>query len=147
MTWNPLTSASEIDAVIERSNQVPCLIFKHSTRCSISFMAKHRLEATWDFPAAQIEVERFDLRSGKIPVLLQAVLGHRTDAASGAVLEDEAGDLVGTLGDLSELVGGEKRVPVHAAKFRLEVFAMQPKNCDGKHHQQNILTTSCEDNP
>ncbi|MCF8243964.1 MAG: bacillithiol system redox-active protein YtxJ [Saprospiraceae bacterium] len=61
MTWNPLTSTAEIDAIIERSNQVPCLIFKHSTRCSISFMAKHRLEGTWDFSVSHIEPFYLDL--------------------------------------------------------------------------------------
>ncbi|MBI1225450.1 MAG: bacillithiol system redox-active protein YtxJ [Bacteroidetes bacterium] len=61
MTWNPLTLVADIDAVIERSHQVPCLIFKHSTRCSISFMAKHRLEATWDFPTTQLEAFYLDL--------------------------------------------------------------------------------------
>jgi bacillithiol system protein YtxJ len=61
MNWNPLTSAAEIDAIIERSHNVPCLILKHSTRCSISFMAKHRLEASWDFPSTEIEPFFLDL--------------------------------------------------------------------------------------
>lgn len=63
MNWNPLTSAVEIDAIIERSHKVPCLILKHSTRCSISFMAKHRLEATWDFSSTEIEPFFLDLIS------------------------------------------------------------------------------------
>lgn len=29
------------------SEQCPCLIFKHSTRCSISSTAKNRLESKW----------------------------------------------------------------------------------------------------
>ena len=61
MTWNPLTAASEIDAIIERSHQVPCVILKHSTRCSISFMALHRLEATWKFSPTQLEPFFLDL--------------------------------------------------------------------------------------
>ena len=61
MTWNPLISATEIDAIVERSHQVPCLIFKHSTHCNISFIAKLRLEATWDFSASQIEPIFLDL--------------------------------------------------------------------------------------
>ncbi|MBK9015765.1 MAG: bacillithiol system redox-active protein YtxJ [Saprospiraceae bacterium] len=63
MTWNPLTSTSEIDSIVERSYQVPCLIFKHSTRCSISYMAQHRLEGSWDLPASQIEPFYLDLIS------------------------------------------------------------------------------------
>jgi bacillithiol system protein YtxJ len=63
MNWNPITAPTEIDAIIERSHQVPCLILKHSTRCSISFMAKHRLEANWSFSPTQIEPFFLDLLS------------------------------------------------------------------------------------
>jgi len=61
MNWNTINSPSDIDAIVERSNQVPCLILKHSTRCSISFMALHRLESAWDFKASQIEPYFLDL--------------------------------------------------------------------------------------
>ena len=63
MNWNSLTSAYELNQIIERSHQVPCLIFKHSTRCSISFMAKHRLEEKWDFDATKLEPYYLDLFS------------------------------------------------------------------------------------
>ncbi|MBK8566902.1 MAG: bacillithiol system redox-active protein YtxJ [Saprospiraceae bacterium] len=63
MDWKPLTNLQELNEVIDRSKQVPCLIFKHSTRCSISFMAKHRLEAQWDFNATEIEPYYLDLIS------------------------------------------------------------------------------------
>lgn len=63
MNWNSLTSAHELNQIIERSHQVPCLIFKHSTRCSISFMAKHRLEEKWDFASTQLEPYYLDLIS------------------------------------------------------------------------------------
>ncbi len=61
MDWKPLTNTQELDSIIDRSSTVPCLIFKHSTRCSISFMAKHRLEQNWDFSAAQLEPYYLDL--------------------------------------------------------------------------------------
>lgn len=63
MTWNPLTSSSQIDAIIERSHQVPCLILKHSTRCSISFMALHRLESNWTGVEEHVEPFYLDLIS------------------------------------------------------------------------------------
>ena len=63
MNWINLTNAQELNQIVERSHKVPCLIFKHSTRCSISFMAKHRLEAQWDFDASQIEPYYLDLIS------------------------------------------------------------------------------------
>jgi bacillithiol system protein YtxJ len=65
MNWNTLTNTKELSQIVERSHQVPCLIFKHSTRCSISFMAKHRLEDKWDFSAMQIEPYYLDLISNR----------------------------------------------------------------------------------
>lgn len=42
--WKTLNSREQIDEIVSRSVDVPQLIFKHSTRCSISAMAKGRLE-------------------------------------------------------------------------------------------------------
>lgn len=61
MNWIPLTSVSQIDQIIERSKEIPCVIFKHSTRCSISAMAKYRLEDDWKFSDNQIETYFLDL--------------------------------------------------------------------------------------
>ncbi len=44
MKWTPLTSIEQLNIIREASNKVPQVIFKHSTRCSISAMALHRLE-------------------------------------------------------------------------------------------------------
>jgi bacillithiol system protein YtxJ len=44
MKWNDLTSETQLDEIKEESKQQPVVIFKHSTRCSISSMAKGRLE-------------------------------------------------------------------------------------------------------
>jgi bacillithiol system protein YtxJ len=44
-----LESAQQIDAIKQQTGY--SLIFKHSTRCSISMMAKRRFELDWDnFP-------------------------------------------------------------------------------------------------
>jgi len=49
MNWIALDSANQLDSIKERSGY--SLIFKHSTRCSISMMAKRRFELDWDkFP-------------------------------------------------------------------------------------------------
>jgi bacillithiol system protein YtxJ len=47
MNWHPLTTAAQIDEVIEESKNAPVVIFKHSTSCSISATAKSRLERQW----------------------------------------------------------------------------------------------------
>lgn len=51
-----LSFSEEIDSV---------LIFKHSTRCSISAMAKNRLERSWD------------IGPGKVPFFFLDLLKHR----------------------------------------------------------------------
>ena len=61
VNWQPLESTAQIDQLIEESRQRPCLIFKHSTRCSISFIAKHRLEGSWDIPAEELTPYYLDL--------------------------------------------------------------------------------------
>ena len=44
MTWIPLQSEDQLNEIIDASANKPQLIFKHSTRCSISSMAKNRLD-------------------------------------------------------------------------------------------------------
>jgi bacillithiol system protein YtxJ len=47
MNWLSLESISQIDELIEKSYTKPILIFKHSTRCSISTTALDRIERKW----------------------------------------------------------------------------------------------------
>ncbi len=44
MNWLPLIELSQLDLIKQESILKPVIIFKHSTRCSISDMAKNRLE-------------------------------------------------------------------------------------------------------
>jgi bacillithiol system protein YtxJ len=44
MNWIPLTEFSQLTEIIAQSNSRIQVIFKHSTRCPISSMAKNRLE-------------------------------------------------------------------------------------------------------
>jgi bacillithiol system protein YtxJ len=44
MNWIPITCESQVDDIFYSSNIEPQVIFKHSTKCSISIMAKNRLE-------------------------------------------------------------------------------------------------------
>ncbi len=44
MDWKILQSAAQLEEITRRSAEIPQIIFKHSTRCSISNMAKTRLE-------------------------------------------------------------------------------------------------------
>ncbi len=44
MNWREFTNEEGLEDIKTRSNGKPQVIFKHSTRCSISSMAKSRLE-------------------------------------------------------------------------------------------------------
>lgn len=44
MNWTEITNEFQLSEVKDLSKEKPQLIFKHSTRCSISSMAKSRLE-------------------------------------------------------------------------------------------------------
>lgn len=72
--WNPLTSAVEAEGIKERSFTVPCLIFKHSTSCNISAIAKYRLDDDWDFDSQVLEPYYLDL------LRFRAVSAYAADA-------------------------------------------------------------------
>jgi bacillithiol system protein YtxJ len=48
MNWIPLTSENQLQEIITESNETPVMIFKHSTRCSISSTSLNRLERNWN---------------------------------------------------------------------------------------------------
>ena len=47
MEWNHLTETEEINKIKEESYVQAVLLFKHSTRCSISSVALSRFEKAW----------------------------------------------------------------------------------------------------
>ena len=48
MNWKDLTSIDELNGAIAESSDNLVILFKHSTRCSISRMALKMLEMGWD---------------------------------------------------------------------------------------------------
>jgi len=69
MLWHKLTELNQLQDIISQSNQQPhenlaVLLFKHSTRCSISSMALNRLETRWN-------------DDEKIPAYYLDLLNHR----------------------------------------------------------------------
>lgn len=49
MQWNNLETISQLDEVVALSQEQAVVIFKHSTRCSISRMALKQFENEFDF--------------------------------------------------------------------------------------------------
>jgi bacillithiol system protein YtxJ len=48
INWIPLTNLTQLDDIANISNVKPIVIFKHSTRCSISRMALKQFEKEYD---------------------------------------------------------------------------------------------------
>ncbi|MBC7524961.1 MAG: bacillithiol system redox-active protein YtxJ [Flavobacterium sp.] len=64
ITWNQLTDLGQLNEIIDISTTKPVVIFKHSTRCSISRMALKQFE------------NEFDLHEKVTPYFLD-LLNHR----------------------------------------------------------------------
>ena len=52
INWIPLTAVSALDEIDQKSKERPALIFKHSTRCSISSMVINNFERSFEEDAA-----------------------------------------------------------------------------------------------
>ena len=69
MNWIPLTDENQLAEIVEISQQKPVVIFKHSTRCSISSTALNRFERAWDTentPAYYLDLIAYRPISGQI---------------------------------------------------------------------------------
>jgi len=63
--WQVLHSLEQIQSIQEESVDTPCLIFKHSTSCSISISAKMRLERDWAFTTEELKPYYLDVLSNR----------------------------------------------------------------------------------
>lgn len=61
INWERLESLDQLNVIKEESKTQPVLIFKHSTRCSISSMALSRLEREWNSELDQLKAYYLDL--------------------------------------------------------------------------------------
>jgi len=69
MNWKALDSAEQLNDIKKQPGY--SIIFKHSTRCSISMMAKRRFELDWDqfpenFPLYFLDLIKYREISGKV---------------------------------------------------------------------------------
>ena len=61
MNWKHLTSIDDLNAAIVSSENKTVVLFKHSTRCSISRMALKMFESDWDESLAEVDAHFLDL--------------------------------------------------------------------------------------
>jgi len=59
--WKPLTDEGQLQTIIQASYKKPVVIFKHSTRCGTSAMAKHGLETNWELQPEELDFYYLDL--------------------------------------------------------------------------------------
>ena len=61
LNWNALTEIKQLDSIVEASAEKPVVIFKHSTRCSISRMALKNFEREYDLGESEAAPYFLDL--------------------------------------------------------------------------------------
>jgi len=61
--WKNLDSEKQLESIIEDSHSSPQVIFKHSTTCPISGMAKRRLEGDWSLDINPYYLDLLSFRS------------------------------------------------------------------------------------
>lgn len=59
--WNKLEHLDHLSQIIEESKNQTVVIYKHSTRCSISSMALSHLERSWTEEGNQLKIYYLDL--------------------------------------------------------------------------------------
>lgn len=61
LNWNALTQIAQLDSIVEESADKPVVIFKHSTRCSISRMALKNFEREYNLDESEVAPYFLDL--------------------------------------------------------------------------------------
>jgi bacillithiol system protein YtxJ len=61
LDWNYLESIENLDAAEQISHEKTVVLFKHSTRCSISRFVLKQFENAYDLPADKMEIYFLDL--------------------------------------------------------------------------------------
>lgn len=61
LDWTPMDELCQVDEAVRESHQRPVILFKHSTRCSISRFALKQFEKEYDFPVEKARLYFLDL--------------------------------------------------------------------------------------
>ncbi len=91
--WNNLQTDAQINHLRELSHEKPCVIFKHSTGCNISSIAKTRLERDWNLANDQISAFYIDVLQSR-PVSNQVATDFTVHHESPQLLLIWKGDCV-----------------------------------------------------
>ncbi|MFK7947650.1 MAG: bacillithiol system redox-active protein YtxJ [Saprospiraceae bacterium] len=65
MNWKNITQETDLVDIKELSKSTACLIYKHSTRCTMSEMMKFVLENEWNFEEDELRPYYLDILAHK----------------------------------------------------------------------------------
>jgi len=88
MNWILLKSKQDLEQAIRASEESPILLFKHSTRCSISSTALNRLERGWK-DDTEVKAYFLDLISHRdVSAAIEANLGVQHQSPQALVVKN-----------------------------------------------------------
>lgn len=78
--WRPLTDFGQLNEIIDLSTEKPVLIFKHSTRCSISRMVLKQFENEFDLQDKVIPyfIDLLEFRNVSNEIASRFVVTHQS---------------------------------------------------------------------
>ena len=59
--WVSLTSHEQLSKILEKSQEKPVALFKHSTQCGISVSSQSELFSNWDLTANDVDFYHLDI--------------------------------------------------------------------------------------
>jgi bacillithiol system protein YtxJ len=59
--WIHLSELEQLNELIAESRSIPVVIYKHSSRCGLSFMTENKLEEGWDVLHPKVRLYFLDL--------------------------------------------------------------------------------------
>lgn len=90
LNWIPLKSIDQLMDIVKTTHDKPILLFKHSTRCSISAMAKSSLERNWSTGADLCDTYLLDLLAHRdVSDKISEITGLRHESPQAIVLKGD----------------------------------------------------------
>jgi bacillithiol system protein YtxJ len=78
MSWIPLKNEQEWKTILDLSHKNPQIVFKHSTRCSISLLAKSRIEKQFKSGDAFYLLDLLSYRSVSNSITTDLLIEHES---------------------------------------------------------------------
>lgn len=107
MKWKELNNINDLESALKASYEQPVALFKHSTRCSVSLMAKKSVERFWDLDIDAYYLDLIAYRDVSNSIAEQLEIYHQSpqmilvkdgkaiyDASHGSIDVDAMGELL-----------------------------------------------------